>query len=438
MKTAVRGDVLSFRGNPFREAEGDCLAFQRDALVVMENGRIAACGPAAELLPALPAGVAVAHYPEHLILPGFIDCHVHYPQTEMMAAYGEQLLDWLHHYTFVTEQGFADAEHAREVAQVFVGEQLRNGVTTGCVFGTVHAGSVDALFEEAARHDLRILAGKVCMDRHAPEALLDTPLTAYEDSRALIQRWHGRGRAEYVITPRFAPTSSQGQLEMLGALATEFPDVAIQSHISENLDEIAWVKQLFPGCRDYASVYQRYGLLRPRAIYGHGIHLTDEELDAFRDSGASLAHCPTSNFFLGSGCLNLRPCVEAERPIPLGLGTDLGAGTSFSMLQTMNAAYMAAQSHGKPLSAVQAFYLATRGGAEALGIADKVGSIAPGMEADLAVLNLRSTPLLDFRMRYARDLSEALFIQMMLGDDRAVAATYVAGKPVYRRDAGRE
>ncbi|POZ63929.1 guanine deaminase [Chromobacterium alticapitis] len=433
MKTAVRGDVLSFRDNPFRQAEQDCLAFQRDALVVMENGCIAACGPAAELLPTLPAGSAVAHYPDHLILPGFIDCHVHYPQTEMMAAYGEQLLDWLHHYTFVTEQGFADAEHAREVARVFLGEQLRNGVTTGCVFGTVHAGSVDALFEEAARHDLRILAGKVCMDRHAPEALLDTPLAAYEDSRELILRWHGKGRAEYVITPRFAPTSSHGQLEMLGALAAEFPDVAIQSHISENLDEIAWVKQLFPGCRDYASVYQRYGLLRPRAVYGHGIHLSEAELNAFRDSGASLAHCPTSNFFLGSGSLNLRPCVEAERPIPVGLGTDLGAGTSFSMLQTMNAAYMAAQSHGKPLSAVQAFYLATRGGAEALGIADKVGSVTPGMEADLAVLDLRSTPLLDFRMRYARDLSEVLFIQMMLGDDRAVAATYVAGREAYRR-----
>ncbi|KIA81895.1 guanine deaminase [Chromobacterium piscinae] len=433
MKTAVRGDVLSFRGNPFREAERDCLAFQRDALVVMENGRIAACGPAAELLPTLPADLAVAHYPDHLILPGFIDCHVHYPQTEMMAAYGEQLLDWLHHYTFVTEQGFADETHAREVAQVFLSEQLRNGVTTGCVFGTVHPASVEMLFQEAARINLRILAGKVCMDRHAPPALLDTPLTAYEQSRALIQRWHGQGRAEYVITPRFAPTSSYGQLEMLGALAAEFPDVAIQSHISENLDEIAWVKQLFPGCRDYASVYQRYGLLRPRAIYGHGIHLSDEELDAFRDSGASLAHCPTSNFFLGSGSLNLRPCVESARPIPLGLGTDLGAGTSFSMLQTMNAAYMAAQSHGKPLSAVQAFYLATRGGAEALGIADKVGSIAPGMEADLAVLNLRSTPLLDFRMRYARDLSEALFIQMMLGDDRAVAATYVAGSRAYQQ-----
>ncbi|WP_047249978.1 guanine deaminase [Chromobacterium subtsugae] len=433
MKTAVRGDVLTFRGNPFREAEQDSLAFQRDALVVMENGRIAACGPAAKLLPTLTPDVRLTHYPEHLILPGFIDCHVHYPQTEMMAAFGEQLLDWLHHYTFVTEQGFADEVHAREVAQVFLSEQLRNGVTTGCVFGTVHSTSVEMLLQEAARIDLRILAGKVCMDRHAPDALLDTPLTAYEDSRALIQRWHGRGRAEYVITPRFAPTSSHGQLEMLGALAAEFPDVPIQSHISENLDEIAWVKALFPGCRDYASVYQRYGLLRPRAIYGHGIHLSDAELEMFHASGASLAHCPTSNFFLGSGSLDLRRCVLGDRPVAVGLGTDLGAGTSFSMLQTMNAAYMAAQSHGKPLSAAQAFYLATRGGAEALGIADKVGSVSVGMEADLAVLNLRSTPLLDFRMRYARDLSEALFVQMMLGDDRAVAATYVAGREVYRR-----
>ncbi|OHX12458.1 guanine deaminase [Chromobacterium sphagni] len=433
MKTAVRGDVLTFRGNPFREAEQDSLVFQRDALVVMENGRIAACGPAAQLLPTLGADAVLAHYPDHLILPGFIDCHVHYPQTEMMAAYGEQLLDWLQHYTFITEQGFADEAHAREVARVFLSEQLRNGVTTSCVFGTVHAGSVDVLFEEAARIDLRILAGKVCMDRHAPDALLDTPLTAYEESRALIRRWHGQGRAEYVITPRFAPTSSHGQLEMLGALAAEFPDVPIQSHIAENLDEIAWVKQLFPDCRDYAGVYQRYGLLRPRAIYGHGIHLSDTELEMFHASGAVLAHCPTSNFFLGSGSLDLRRCVLGDRPVKVGLGSDLGAGTSFSMLQTMNGAYMAAQSHGKPLSAAQAFYLATRGGAEALGIADRVGSVEAGMEADLAVLDLRSTPLLDFRMRYARDLGEAMFVQMMLGDDRAVAATYVAGKRVYQR-----
>ncbi|MGD1824995.1 guanine deaminase [Chromobacterium violaceum] len=433
MKTAVRGDALTFRGNPFREAERDCLVHQRDALVVMENGRIAAWGPAAELLPSLRPDVRIDHYPDHLILPGFIDCHVHYPQTEMMAAFGEQLLDWLNHYTFVTEQGFADEGHAREVAQVFLDEQLRNGVTTGCVFGTVHAASVDALFEEAASRDLRILAGKVCMDRNAPAALLDTPLAAYEASRALIERWHGKGRAEYVITPRFAPTSSHGQLEMLGALAAEFPDIAIQSHISENLDEIAWVKQLFPGCRDYAGVYQRYGLLRRRAIYGHGIHLSEAELEMLHDSGASLAHCPTSNFFLGSGSLDLRRCVEGGKPVRLGLGTDLGAGTSFSMLQTMNAAYMASQTHGRPLTAAEAFYLATRGGAEALGIEDKVGSIEAGMEADLAVLDLRSTPLLDFRMRYVRDLSEALFVQMMLGDDRAVAATYAAGKRAYRK-----
>ncbi|MEO9385769.1 guanine deaminase [Chromobacterium phragmitis] len=435
MITAVRGDALTFNGNPFRKAERDCLAFQRDALVVMEDGRISGWGPAAELLPSLPAGTAVDHYPDHLILPGFIDCHVHYPQTEMMAAFGEQLLDWLNHYTFVTEQGFSDAGHAREVAEVFLTEQLRNGVTTGCVFGTVHAASVDALFEAAATRKLRILAGKVCMDRNAPEALLDTPLTAYEQSRELIERWHGKGRAEYVITPRFAPTSSHGQLEMLGALAAEFPDVAIQSHISENQAEIDWVKRLFPGCRDYASIYQRYGLLRPRAVYGHGIHLSEAEREMLHGSGAALAHCPTSNFFLGSGSLDLRHCVDGAKPVKLGLGTDLGAGTSFSMLQTMHAAYMASQTHGKPLTAVQAFYLATRGGAEALGIEDKVGGIAPGLEADLAVLNLRSTPLLDFRMRYARDLSEALFIQMMLGDDRAVAATYAAGEKVYAREA---
>lgn len=431
MKTAIRGALLTFKDDPFVRDLQDCMVYLDDAVVVMEDGKIAAVGAADEILPTLPAELPVTRYPDSVILPGFIDSHVHYPQTEMIAAYGEQLIDWLNNYTFITEQGFADKAHAAEVASVFLKEQHRNGVTSATVFGTVFPQSVDALFEEAARYDMRIMAGKVCMDRNAPAALLDTPQRAYDESKALIERWHGKGRAEYVITPRFAPTSSPEQLEMVGALAAEFPTTLIQSHLSENRGEVEWVKSLFPECRDYTDVYHRYGLLRERAIYGHGIHLSEAELDVLSGTGTAIAHCPTSNFFLGSGYFNVKAARDARRPVKVGLATDLGAGTSFSMLQTMNEAYKAAQLNGFALSAGHAFYLASRGTAEALGLQDRIGSIEVGKEADLAVLDLKSTPIIEYRMKYARDIHEALFVQMTLGDDRAIAATYIAGKQVY-------
>lgn len=431
MPTAIRGALLNFKDDPFVRDLQDCMVYLDDAVVVMEGGKIAAVGAADEILPTLPAELPVTRYPDSVILPGFIDSHVHYPQTEMIAAYGEQLIDWLNNYTFITEQGFADKAHAAEVASVFLKEQHRNGVTSATVFGTVFPQSVDALFEAAARYDMRIMAGKVCMDRNAPAGLLDTPQRAYDESKALIERWHGKGRAEYVITPRFAPTSSREQLAMLGALAAEFPTTLIQSHLSENRGEVEWVKSLFPECRDYTDVYHRYGLLRERAIYGHCIHLSEAELDVLSGTGTAIAHCPTSNFFLGSGYFNVKAARDARRPVKVGLASDLGAGTSFSMLQTMNEAYKAAQLNGYALSAAHAFYLASRGTAEALGLQDRIGSIEVGKEADLAVLNLKSTPIIEFRMKYARDIHEALFVQMTLGDDRAIAATYIAGRRVY-------
>lgn len=430
-KTAVRGAMLTFKADPFLGEGKDCLVYEPDALIVMERGKISAAGPAEALLPRLPENTPVTRYHDSLILPGFIDCHAHYPQTEIIASYGEQLIDWLNNYTFRAEQNYADKNHSAEAAEFFINEQLRNGVTSSAVYCAVYPQSVDALFEEARKRDLRIIAGKVCMDRNAPEKLLDTPQRAYDDSKALIEKWHKKGRAAYAITPRFAPTSSPEQLEAVGALAREHPDVYIQSHVAENISETAWVKKLFPQAQSYTDVYAAAGLLRERAIYGHGIHLSEAELALFSRSGAAIAHCPTSNFFLGSGCFNLKKAKDPKRPVRVGLATDLGAGTSFSMLQTMNEAYKAAQLNGYPLSAVQAFYLATRGAAEALRLEDKIGSIAPGMEADLTVLNLKSTPLIEYRMRYAKDLAEALFIQMTLGDDRAVAAVYAAGRIVH-------
>jgi guanine deaminase len=429
-KIALRGATLSFRADPFFTPLAEAMVYHQDGLVVIEQGRIVASGAAAELLPGLDPAVEVRHEADSLILPGFVDTHVHFAQIEMVAAFGEQLIDWLRRYTFPTEARFADRSHADAVAQVFLREQLRNGITTACVFCTVHPQSVDALFAAAAGYDLRILAGKVCMDRHAPPDLLDSAERAYRESLALIERWHGRGRAEYVITPRFAPTSSPAQLEALGALAQAYPGMAIQSHLSENRAELAWIRELFPDSANYTDVYRRHGLLRPRAIYGHGVHLDDEEFALLADSGSALAHCPTSNFFLGSGCFDLQRARRAARPVRVGLGSDLGAGTSFSMLRIMAAAYQAAQLNGYALSAPQAFYLATRGGAEALGLADRIGALEPGKEADLVVLDLRPTPFVDFRMRQADSLEEVLFVLMTLADDRAVRATYVAGRQV--------
>ncbi len=429
-KTAIRGAMLTFKKDPFFHDMSECMVYESDAIVVMEDGKIVQAGAASQILPTL-GDVPVKAYTDSIIVPGFIDSHVHYPQTEMIAAYGEQLIDWLNNYTFIAEQGFASKDHAAEVAEVFIKEQFRNGVTSSTVYCTIFPQSVDALFEEAAKHNMRVMAGKVCMDRNAPPELLDTAQRAYDESKALIQKWHKNGRAEYVITPRFIPTSTPEQMEAVGALAMEFPDTLIQSHVSENVNEVAWVKELCPEAQDYTDAYAKYGLLRDRAIYGHGIHLTERELNVFSETGAAIAHCPTSNFFLGSGCLNVKKLKNADRPVRIGLATDLGAGTSFSILQTMNEAYKAAQMNKAPYSSLHAFYLASRGTAEALRLSDKIGSIEPGMEADLAVINLKSTPIIDYRMRYAKSLEEVLFIQMTLADDRAIAATYVAGKEVY-------
>lgn len=431
-KTAIRGTLVSFSKDPFFYDMSECLKYENDGIVVMENGKITQVGNASDILPTLE-GVEVKHYKDSIIIPGFIDCHVHYPQTEMIAAYGEQLIDWLNNYTFIAEQGFINKDHAAEVANVFLNEQFKNGVTSSTVYCTVFPQSVDAIFEEAEKYNMRIMAGKVCMDRNAPPALLDNPQAAYDESKKLLEKWHRRGRAEYVITPRFIPTSTPEQMEMIGQLAKEYPDALIQSHVSENINEVAWVKELCPDAKDYTDAYAKYGLMRKRAIYGHGIHLTERELDVFSETQSSVAHCPTSNFFLGSGCLNVRKLKNKQRPVHVGLATDLGAGTSFSILQTMNEAYKASQMNGAPYSSLHSFYLATRGTAEALGIEDKVGSIEVGKEADLAVIHLKSTPIIEYRMRYVKDLEEALFVQLTLGDDRAIAATYISGKEVYSK-----
>ena len=431
--TAIRGAALTYTNDPFQNDISECMVYESDAIIIMENGKIIDFGPADSIKDKVPPDVEIKEYKDCLISSGFIDCHVHYPQTEIIGAYGKQLIDWLNKYTFVAEQSFSDKDHAREVSQVFLNECLRNGTTTSTVYCTVYPQSVDAFFEESEKLNMRNIAGKIMMDRNAPNELTDTPQQGYDETKALAEKWHENGRQLYCVTPRFAPTSSPEQMEMTGAVWKESPGTYLQSHVSENKGEVAWVSELYPDQAGYLDVYDHFGQLGPRAIYGHGIHLTEAELQRCHDTGTAIAHCPTSNLFLGSGLFSIENAMNQERPVRVGLATDLGAGTSFSMLQTLNEAYKVAQMNGYPLSSSHAFYLATRGTAHSLYLEDKIGSIAPGMEADLVVLDLNSTPIIKYRMSYCEDIEEVLFVLMTMGDDRAVQATYINGSAAYEK-----
>lgn len=432
---AIRAAALTFTGDPFVDGLAATRRHEPDAVIAIDDGRIVAFGKAADVLPTLPPDTRITRYENSLVTPGFVDAHVHYPQLPVIGAGGKPLLDWLSGYTFPAEERYADAAHARDVARVYLRENLRNGITTASVFCTVHPASVDAFFEEAAALDLRMLAGKVLMDRHAPAALLDTAQRGYDESKALIARWHGRGRLRYAVTPRFAVTSTPAQLDAAGALLREHDGVHLQSHVAENVAEVELVRSLFPEAGSYLEVYARHGLTGPRTIYGHGVHLAEADFAFLHETGTALAHCPTSNNFLGSGLFPLARAAVATRPVRVGLATDLGGGTSFSILRTMQAAYEVAQLSGTPLPPSCALYLATRGAARALYLDHCIGSLAPGMEADLVVLDLASTPLLAMRMQHVRDVDEALAVQMALGDDRAVRATWIAGQCRYDRDS---
>ena len=424
---AFRGSVLHFLRDPGGETRPDrAFEFFADGAIAVSDGRILEAGEASAVLRRLPAGAPVKDYSGKLLVPGFVDTHIHYPQTDMIASYGKQLLEWLERYTFPTEREFADPEHAREVAEFFLDELLRNGTTTALVLGTVHAQSVDAFFEAAQARSLRMIAGKVLMDRNCPDYLRDTPETAYAESKALIGRWHGRDRLSYAITPRFAATSSEAQLTRAGELAAEFPDVFVHTHLAETRAEVEWVRTLFPASRSYLDVYHRFGLVRPRSVFAHCIHLDAQDWRVMAERRAMVAFCPTSNLFLGSGLFDLRRARESG--LAVGVGTDVGAGTSFSMLKTLQEAYKVAQLSGQVLTPHRALYLATLGGARGLRMDDRIGNFAAGKEADFVVLDLEATPLLARRMRRAGDLAEKLFALIMLGDDRSIAATYVLGR----------
>ncbi|MEO9334542.1 guanine deaminase [Pseudomonas guguanensis] len=427
---AYRAAILHSLADPAVVGVEQSYEYFEDGILLIENGKVAQVGPAAELLPKL-AGVEIQHYRDALITPGFIDTHIHYPQTGMIASYGEQLLDWLNTYTFPTERQFKDKAHASDVAAIFLKELLRNGTTTALVFGTVHPQSVDAFFEQADKLNLRMIAGKVLMDRNAPDYLTDTAETGYAESKALIERWHGKGRLHYAVTPRFAPTSTPEQLELAGKLLGEYPDLYMHTHLSENRKEIEWVKELFPERKGYLDVYDHHKLTGPRAVFAHGVHLCDDECKRLAETGSAVAFCPTSNLFLGSGLLDLNK-LEAHG-VRVGLGTDVGAGTSFSQLQSLNEAYKIMQLQGKKLDPFKSLYLATLGGANALYLDDKLGNFLPGKDADFLVLDYNATPLMSYRMQQAKSLEERLFALTMLGDDRAVKETFAAGVSVHQR-----
>ena len=433
--TAIRAALLTFDGDPEFAPDGARCRYESDAIVAMAQGRIVDCGGAADVAQRLPPGTPVTRYPNAMISAGFVDAHVHYPQLPVIGAGGKPLLEWLMAYTFPAESRYADAAHAQGVAARYLDENLRHGITTAAVFGTVHPESVDALFEASARRGLRMIAGKALMDRHVPAALLDTAQRGYDESKALIARWHGRDRLAYAITPRFAATSSPEQLDAAAALWRESPGTYVQSHVAENRAEVEWVASLFPEHPRYLDVYASHGLLGRRAIYAHGIHLDESDWAQLAETDTALAHCPTSNSFLGSGLFALHEARTAARPVHVALATDLGAGTSFSMLRTMQAASEVAQLQAHPLSPLRAWWLATQGAARALDLDEPIGTVAPGREADLVVVDMRSTPLIDFRMRYVETIGEALAVQMALGDDRAIRATYVRGALAWDRDA---
>ncbi|MDX2228890.1 MAG: guanine deaminase [Leptolyngbyaceae cyanobacterium bins.349] len=434
---AFRSAFLDFIADPFFVPEAECVRYFADGLLILEDGKVKELGHYAELRDRY-ANIPLTEYRDRLILPGFIDTHIHFPQVEVLASYGEQLLEWLNKYTFPIERKFCEKTYADQVATIFLDELLKNGTTTALVFATVHRQSVEAFFEAAQQRNLRMIAGKVMMDRNAPDYLTDTAASSYQESKELIQKWHQNGRLLYAVTPRFAVTSTDAQLRLAGKLLEEFPDVYLHTHLSENINEVELVAQLFPASQGYLDVYDQVGLVRSRSVFAHGVQLRDDEFQRLSAAKAAIAFCPTSNLFLGSGLFKLMQAKSTEYPVHVGLGTDVGGGTSFSMLHTAHEAYKVVQLQRQKLSPFKALFLATLGGAQALYLDDKLGNFDVGKEADFVVLDLQATPLMAFRTPTAiahslEELAEKVFALVILGDDRATHATYVMGALAYQR-----
>jgi len=425
MRSAFRASILHCLTDPGEGAEPTAVEYFADGILLVEDGRVAVVGSADKMIPQLGENTAIEDFSGKLLLPGFIDCHVHYPQLDVIASYGEQLLDWLERYAYPAEMRFKDPAVADEVAAVFLDELLKNGTTTALVFGTVHAHSADAIFKAAEQRGMRLIAGKVMMDRNCPVELRDDAESSYDETKALIERWHGKGRLGYAITPRFAITSSEEQLDAAGRLAKEHPDVWVHTHLAENKHEVAEVARLFPGSASYLDVYDGYDLLRERSVFAHCVHLSDADRAALARKGGAVAFCPTSNLFLGSGLFDFASMQAAG--VRCGLATDIGGGTSLSLLRTAGEAYKVLRLQGQSLPATRALFLATLGAAEALHLDDKIGNFQPGKEADFVLIDPAGSSLTARRSNVATNIDEALFALMMLADERNIAATYVGG-----------
>ncbi|WP_404925998.1 guanine deaminase [Mesorhizobium sp. ORM16] len=427
--TLLRGRTLSFVRWPESIDDHSAWRYEEDGGLLIHDGRIVAAGAYVDVeRNADETARRIDHRP-HLLLPGFIDAHVHFPQMQIIASYGAELLDWLNAYTFPEETKFANAQHGRRVARLFLDEMVRHGTTTVAAYCSVHKASAEAFFAESHDRNMLNIAGKVMMDRNAPDGVLDTPQSGYDDSKALIREWHGKGRQLYAITPRFAITSSPEQMEMAGALCREHPDLHIQTHLSENHAEIAFTQELYPWSRDYTDVYEHYGLLGRKSLLGHCIHLSEREADALSDSGSVAVFCPTSNLFLGSGLFDYQRYRTRDKALRIAAATDVGGGTNYSMLRTMDEGYKVIALNGEKLNPFQSFWQVTRGNAEALSVAQRIGTLEEGTDADIVVLDARATSSMRLRMETVETLAQELFLLQTLGDDRAVREVYVAGRP---------
>lgn len=429
MTRLLRGRLLSFLRQPEDLKDEGSYTYIEDGGLLIEGGRIAAIGDYSDIRRQAPEDVETIDHRPHLIMPGFIDPHIHFPQMQVVGSYAGNLLEWLNTYTFVEEQRFADAAHAARIAVRFFDELVRHGTTTAVAYCSVHKASADAFFAESLRRNMCMVAGKVMMDRNAPSALCDTPQQGYDETKQVIADWHGRGRNHVAITPRFAITSTPAQMEMSRALAEEHPDLHIQTHLSENLDEIRFAGELYPQAKDYTDIYARYGLLGRKSLFGHCIHLSDREADAMSESGSVAVFCPTSNLFLGSGLFGLKRLERRPRPVRAAVATDIGGGTSYSMLRTLDEGYKVLQLQGDRMTPLESFYRMTRGNAEALSLEARIGTLDAGSDADLVVLNASAIPAMALKMEVVRTLAEELFLMQTMGDDRTIAETYVAGEP---------
>jgi guanine deaminase len=425
----LRGRTLTFLRWPDSTDDHAAYRYEEDGGLLLRGGKIVAAGAYEDVASQAGDGAEKIDHRPHLILPGLIDAHAHFPQMQVIASYGAELLDWLNRYTFPEETKFRNAQHGRRIARLFLDEIVRHGTTTVAAYCSVHKQSAEAFFEESHARNMLNIAGKVMMDRNAPEGVLDTPQSGYDDTNALIAEWHGKGRQHYAITPRFAITSSPEQLEMAGALMREHPYLHMQTHLSENHAEVAFTQELYPWSKDYTDIYEHYGLLGRKSLFGHCIHLSEREADALSDSGSVAVFCPTSNLFLGSGLFDYQRYRRREKPLRMATATDVGGGTNYSMLRTMDEGYKVVALNGEKLNPLASFWQMTRGNAEALSIAEKVGTLEAGTDADIVVLDSRATPGMRLRMETVETLAEELFLLQTLGDDRAVREVYVSGRP---------